>query len=1105
MSVAATPDHMPDSMASWFRTGERTEIGHVYSKAIVKRYTSNTVHDTKRKEERILFRIKTLYRGEAPNFVNILHGYNVCIEPHIVMEHCTGGDLVAYRKRILGQSGLSQFPEAKIWDVYSALVSAIKFLKYGNPGWNAPETARWNSIAHRNINPRNVLVRLKGPNSSEEGPTEQYVLADFSSATEFGGPEWDWEPQRQRDRDTVVYMAPEEVQKELAALTKSDKPKTDKNTGENNTDKEVLSLKAAGERADIWSAGAVVHFLALGRPPVAHQMDPAYLYPRPGPFWLTLPRVPTFIDGLSVGTESKAGTNPPRPTYSRQLNCRMLEALAFDPAKRATADSLSRAWSAATKTVRRRRIRWPTARPGFFAPFRVRESDGSMAVLARLPPLKYPGAELLTPFTPLCPAPSVEMDLEGIPYDRGVKAYRKSHPRRHGSFDDGWRPRLFEWENLQDVDEKVKEKQTQMRQLYKHMTAVLQYLINEKQRNVPFWAAGAGPRGIPDPLPYPMAATRSRYHDSREIVRSCRYKAERTGGSGSFHDEIDEYLRTGILPMGMDDDEPTPPPPPGSPSLCTSSGPLLFTSPDDASSTPSLTDDSSDSEPPDDQDGPPTPNGKDSSDASEDSLADEGDPPAEEGNSPAAEGGPTHAAASAVPPREPAQQNLSDSIDDGFWQAISQLGQVGREASGLASTLGAGGSRPPSDSGGGGGDENNNDADDEGDGWETGSGGGDDGSDDDSSDSDSSPSESSEESNSEQSNVLERVSWLMRHWLWMWTERFYDLRDERWLERERQRMVQDQLPTIRERRREEEVGVAVVADAYVELQAGQQRPVAAGGSAAAAATAATNVPLPLPPPADDVPEAAWQVREGDIELQPMPPRGQRAKGKQRARDEGEVVLPTQQPPRPPSSSSSSSSSSGGNRRRQQSAGTGDRPRPRPGGAATPAQPRPQPPPRAQLPPPPPRRVQQPPPPPRRVQLPPPRAEQPPPPAAVAVEPEQRLSRKERRRAKRETKHAQREARREEILRAIAERDREEREELERQQRLQGDPEREPPPPLGWYRRWYRRWPERFFRRLFPLYLFGPELQRGIVYVWVMLALAIIGAVWVALRKLIPGA
>ncbi|KAB2572939.1 hypothetical protein DBV05_g8418 [Lasiodiplodia theobromae] len=841
MSVAATPDPMPDSMALWFRTGERTEIGHVYSKAIVKRYTSNTARDTKRKEEWILFKIKTLYRGEAPNFVNILHGYNVCIEPHIVMEHCTGGDLVAYRKRILGQSGLSQFPEAKIWDVYSALVSAIKFLQYGHPGWDAPESARWKSIAHRNINPRNVLVRLKGPNSSEEGPTEQYVLADFSSATEFGGTEWDWEPQRQRDRDTVVYMAPEEVQKELAALMKSDKPKTD----EKNT----------GERADIWSAGAVVHFLALGRPPVAHKMDPAYLYPRPGPFWLTLPRVPTFIDGLSVGTEAEAGTQPPRPTYSRQLNCRMLEALAVNPAKRATADSLSRAWSAATKTVRRRHRRWPTARPGFFAPFRVRASDGSLAVLARSPPLKYPGRESFTPFTPL------------------------KDTRRRRSFDD-WlkRPHEFEWENLQDVEEKVKAKKTQMRQLYTHMTAILQYLINEKQRNVPFWPAGAAPRGIPDPLPCPMPTTRSRYHDAREILWWCRHKAERTRGSGSFHDEIDEYLRTGILPLDTDDDEPTPPPPPpGSPSLYTSSGPLLFTSPDDASSTPSLTDDSSDSEPPDDLEGPPTPNGKDPSDASDDSPADEGDPPAEEGNSPAAEGGPTHTAASAVPPREPAQQNLSDSIDDGFWQAISQLGQAGREASGLASTLGAGGSRPPSDSGGGGGDDNNNDADDEGDGWETGSGGGDDGSDDDSSDSDSSPSESSEESNSEQSNVLERVSWLMRHWLWMWTERFYDLRDERWLERERQRMMQDQLPTIRERRREEDVGVAVVADAYVEQAA--QRPVA-GGSAAA-----TNLPPPLPPPADGVPDAALDVREGDIELQPMPPRGQRAKGKQRARDE----------------------------------------------------------------------------------------------------------------------------------------------------------------------------------------------------------------------------
>lgn len=88
---------------------------------------------------------------------------------------------------------------------------------------------------------------------------------------------------------------------------------------------------------------------------------------------------------------------------------------------------------------------------------------------------------------------------------------------------------------------------------------------------------------------------------------------------------------------------------------------------------------------------------------------------------------------------------------------------------------------------------------------------------------------------------------------------------------------------------------------------------------------------------------------------------------------------------------------------------------------------------------------------------------------------------------------------------MAERDREEREELERQQRLQGDPEREPPPPLGWYRRWYRRWPNRFFRRLFPLYLFDPQLQRGIVYVWIMFSLAVLGAVWVALRRLIPGA
>lgn len=196
------------------------------------------------------------------------------------LEYCSGGDLHQLVDRYRGQGLL--LPELFIWQAYQQLTSALEFLHRGfDPRCDDPDRR---GVCHRDIKPSNIFLRLIPGCAYPD-----LVLADFGHATlNFAT----YDP-----AGTTFWQAPE--------------------------------LPRHSPRGDVYSLGAVMHFLIHFEAPIAKLPDGVPTTDRVKDAWESAPEarqpIMEFVDG-----------------YSEELICAMLIALEADENKRKNSSQLLR-------------------------------------------------------------------------------------------------------------------------------------------------------------------------------------------------------------------------------------------------------------------------------------------------------------------------------------------------------------------------------------------------------------------------------------------------------------------------------------------------------------------------------------------------------------------------------------------------------------------------------------------------------------------------------------------------------------------------------------------------------------------------------------------
>ncbi|KAG9195705.1 NIMA-related kinase 2 [Alternaria panax] len=126
--------------------------------------------------------IDIVRRLSHPNIVSFYDAHLSCTiterfaTPYLVTEYCNKGTLLRAIKRS-NQAG-DLIPERFVWQVFEALVSAVKYLHHG------PDNARpskWDAISHRDIIPSNIFCTLDESVSTGDYPIS-IKLADFGCA-----------------------------------------------------------------------------------------------------------------------------------------------------------------------------------------------------------------------------------------------------------------------------------------------------------------------------------------------------------------------------------------------------------------------------------------------------------------------------------------------------------------------------------------------------------------------------------------------------------------------------------------------------------------------------------------------------------------------------------------------------------------------------------------------------------------------------------------------------------------------------------------------------------------------------------------------------------
>lgn len=240
-------------------------------------------------------------RNESP-----IRGINI-----LVLEYCDIGSVSDYRDQLV--QGKKPVDETLIWHITISLAKALAYLHTGCSG-NSREPY---AIVHRDIKPENILLK----SDTSQSCNIAVKLSDFGLAKKLthdgrmlndlysSAGTHDWQPAEQ-----------------------------------------VMAPHYAGPEQDIWSLGAVVHYLALGEPPIDWMRANRELEEKSQAWKASIPRRVTRISGRPdlrkrLGHQKHYtgdGHQPWANKYSIRLNRWMMRMLKMDPNERATAVELAK-------------------------------------------------------------------------------------------------------------------------------------------------------------------------------------------------------------------------------------------------------------------------------------------------------------------------------------------------------------------------------------------------------------------------------------------------------------------------------------------------------------------------------------------------------------------------------------------------------------------------------------------------------------------------------------------------------------------------------------------------------------------------------------------
>jgi serine/threonine protein kinase len=226
----------------------------------------------------------------------------------LLLEYCDLGSLLYYTRRL--HSSHEAVEEEFIWYVALSIGKALAYLHcgYGTEDYDPEDPwRRGYAIVHRDIKPENILMKtdLDAPESicvklSDFGLASKLSL-DARDNLAFNGGTYDWQPPEQ-----------------------------------------VLPPHKAGPKQDMWALGAIIHYLALGEPPIDVAKADNKLKKGSEEWKRSIPRRVVCINEeprlrQGIGNHENYdgdGAESWSVKYSDKLNTTMMGLLAVDPKER---------------------------------------------------------------------------------------------------------------------------------------------------------------------------------------------------------------------------------------------------------------------------------------------------------------------------------------------------------------------------------------------------------------------------------------------------------------------------------------------------------------------------------------------------------------------------------------------------------------------------------------------------------------------------------------------------------------------------------------------------------------------------------------------------
>jgi serine/threonine protein kinase len=236
----------------------------------------------------------------------------------LFLEYCDRGTLVDYREALSKKQ--QPVAEGMIWHVSISLGRALAFLHSGYPNTRTRNYA----IAHRDIKPENVLLKTN--------PTQPFnlvvKLGDFGMARRLTRASGLW-TDLYSNGGTHDWQAPEHV----------------------------CPPHLAGPEQDMWALGAIIHYLALGEPPIDLMKANHALEYRSQAWKSSIPR---YVNSISYRPDRRRklgnqknykgdGHKDWSVKYSIKLNQWMMKMLKVIPHDRVTAIEVAEKMSAGSE------------------------------------------------------------------------------------------------------------------------------------------------------------------------------------------------------------------------------------------------------------------------------------------------------------------------------------------------------------------------------------------------------------------------------------------------------------------------------------------------------------------------------------------------------------------------------------------------------------------------------------------------------------------------------------------------------------------------------------------------------------------------------------